>query len=119
MPNIDKVFVRDLVVVMSAGIYDHEKADKQRVVINIMLDVESNHGRTLGDIYDVVSYEKITNETIALCHAKHYELLEELAELIAVSCLKTERVCMAQITIEKPDIIPDTHSVGIEITRYQ
>ena len=120
MPNTkktDTVFIKDLVIEMSAGIYDHEKTNKQRVIINITLDVDCNADKNLSSIDDVVSYEDITNEVRNIALEKHYDLLEELAELIASSCLAHKHVHQAHIRIEKPDIIEDVLSVGIEITR--
>lgn len=102
---------------MSAGIYDHEKASNQRIIINITLDVECNAGKTISTINDVVSYEDITNTARQISLAKHYDLLEELAELLASACLENQRVHQVQIRIEKPDIITDVRTVGIEITR--
>ncbi len=115
--NTDKVIINDLVVEMSAGIYDHEKKKPQRVIFNIILDVASNHARALNSISDVVSYENICNDVQRICKEKHYELLEELAEIIALSCLNIERVLSVDIKIEKPDIIEFTKSVGIQIFR--
>lgn len=102
---------------MSAGIYDHEKASKQRVIINITLNVDCNADKKLSSINDVVSYEDITNDARNIALAKHYDLLEELAELLASSCLENRYVHQAHIRIEKPDIIVSVHTVGIEITR--
>ncbi len=118
MASTDKIFINDLVIEMSAGIYDHEKVNKQRVIINITLDVESNAGKTLTSIDDVVSYEDIVNQVREIAVAKHYDLLEELAEKIAKICTSNKMVHKSTIRLEKPDIISDTKSVGIEIIRY-
>ena len=118
MPSADKVFINDLVIEMSAGIYYHEKANKQRVIVNITLDVESNAGKTLTSIDNVVSYEYIVNQVREVAAAKHYDLLEELAEKIAEICASNKMVHKSTIRLEKPDIISDTKSVGIEIIRY-
>ncbi len=120
MPSItktDTVFIKDLIIEMSAGIYDHEKASKQRVIINITLDVGCNVNKTLSSIDDVVSYEEITNKVRKIALTKHYDLLENLAELLASACLENPYVHQVHIRIEKPDIIKDVHTVGIEITR--
>ena len=115
--NLDYIFIRDLVVKMSAGIYEHEKQAKQRVIINIDLEVKSNITKNLNSISDVVSYEDITNEVINTANSKHYDLLEVFAEDIAQTCLAEEQVISARIRVEKPDIIENTKSVGVEIIR--
>ena len=116
-PSSDRVFIRDLILEMSAGIYDHEKANTQRVIVNITLDVESNFGRDLASIDNVVSYEDIVNAVSDTAQSKHYDLLEEFAENIAQMCLEDSRVSCVNIMLEKPDIIDKTKSVGVEITR--
>ncbi len=115
--STDKVIIRDLVLEISAGIYDHEKEQTQRVIFNVILDVESNKGKTLSSIDNVVSYENITNQITHIAQRKHYELLEELAEEIAALCLSIKLVLAVTIRIEKPDIIKEVQSVGIEILR--
>lgn len=111
----DQVFINDLILQMSAGIYDHEKEKKQRVIINVILEVKSE--QKPKTIRDVVSYEDITNDIIVISKEKHYELLEEFAEKIAQKCLENNKVSSAMIRAEKPDIIKDTRGVGIQITR--
>ena len=44
-------------------------------------------------------------------------LVETLAERFAESCLRDKRVAAARVRIEKPDIIPNARSVGVEIER--
>lgn len=119
MHNTDKVLINDLVIEMSAGIYEHEKQKNQRVIFNVCLDVESNFNKDQLTINDVVSYEGIANEIIGIAHEKHYDLLECLAEKISEHCLKITKVKKVNLRIEKPDIIDITSSVGIEIIRYQ
>jgi 7,8-dihydroneopterin aldolase/epimerase/oxygenase len=44
-------------------------------------------------------------------------LVETLREKIAQACVKDRRVLAARIRVEKPDIIPQARSVGVEIER--
>ena len=115
--NQDYIFIRDLVIEMSAGIYEYEKLVKQPVIINIELEVKSNKGESRSSINDVVSYEDIVNEITQISQSKHYELLEEFAENIACMCLGNDKVMKVKISAEKPDIIDNTKSVGVKIIR--
>lgn len=117
MPNYDKVFIRDLEIVMSAGINDHERANKQRVIINVELDVESNVEKNLNSINEVVCYHTLLNKIKEHALSRHHDLLEKVAEDIADICLSNERVLSSLIKIEKPDIIDEVKSVGVEIYR--
>jgi 7,8-dihydroneopterin aldolase/epimerase/oxygenase len=109
------VFVRDLDTMALIGIYDQEKAKPQRVIINIDLSVREGSGD--DDISHVVSYEIVVKKVESIIAAGHINLVETLCEKIAESCLTDKRVVAARVRVEKPDIIPNARSVGVEIER--
>jgi 7,8-dihydroneopterin aldolase/epimerase/oxygenase len=113
--RVRHVFVRDLDCQALIGIYDHEKVKPQRVVVNIDLSVKEGSGD--DDISHVVSYEIIVKKVEAIIEEGHINLVETLCEKIAASCLKDKRVIAARVRVEKPDIIPNARSVGVEIER--
>lgn len=117
MPNSDKVFIRDLEILMSAGINDHERVTKQRIIINVVLDVESNENKDLSKIEEVVCYHTLLNKIKELALSRHHDLLEKMAEDIAVICLSNALVQASSVKIEKPDIIEEVSAVGVEIKR--
>jgi dihydroneopterin aldolase len=113
--GIRHVFVRDLACEALIGIYDQEKVKAQRVIINIDLSVKEGSGD--DDIGHVVSYEVVVKKVEAILEAGHINLVETLCEKIAQSCLTDSRVLAARVRVEKPDIIPNARSVGVEIER--
>lgn len=113
----DKVFIKDLCVDMYAGIYDFEKNAPQRVNINIEIDVITNKSRGIDSIRDVLSYEDICNEVAEICNKQHYELIETLAEDICASCLNHKQATSIILSIDKPDIIENTKTVGVKVKR--
>ncbi|MDH5722554.1 MAG: dihydroneopterin aldolase [Alphaproteobacteria bacterium] len=117
--NSDYIFIRDLQLEMSTGIYDKEKEHTQRVLVNIEIQVKTNKNKLLTGIDDVLSYETVVNEVKALSQTRHFELLEEFCEEIAGLCLKHTKTISAHITAEKPDIIESTNSVGVKILRVK
>ncbi len=111
------VFVRDLEVMALIGIYDHEKVNHQRIIVNIDLSVHEAEGPITDEISHVVSYEIIAKKVETIVAEGHVNLVETLAERFAESCLRDKRVAAARVRIEKPDIIPNARSVGVEIER--
>ena len=109
------VFVRDLEVMALIGIYDQEKVKPQRIVVNIDLSVKEGAGD--DDISHVVSYEIVVKKVEAIIAEGHVNLVETLCEKIAASCLTDKRVVAARVRVEKPDIITNARSVGVEIER--
>lgn len=118
--GIRHVFVRDMVLPASIGVYAHEHAAKQRVRINVDLGVDDTPEAIGADeLPRVVDYEKVANSVRAIVAAGHVRLAETLAERIATACLVDKRVRLARIRVEKLDIFADAASAGVEIERYQ
>jgi dihydroneopterin aldolase len=118
------VFLRDLVLPASIGIYQHEHEVDQRVRINVDLGVDDDSalaGLTVGpdELTRVVDYEKIANRVRAIVGSGHTRLVETLAERIAESCLTDARVKLVRIRVEKLDVFPDAVSAGVEIERQR
>ena len=115
--RVRHVFVRDLDLMALIGIYDHEKVKPQRIVVNVDLSVQEAEGPMSDDIDHVVSYEIVVKKIEAIVAAGHVNLVETLAKKFAEACLRDKRVLAARVRIEKPDIIPNARSVGVEIER--
>ena len=113
------VFVRDLDLMALIGIYEHEKTDPQRIIVNIDLSVSEGKGPQSDDIGHVVSYEIVVKKVEQIIADGHINLVETLCEKIAAACLKDKRVMAARVRVEKPDIIKNARSVGVEIERQR
>jgi dihydroneopterin aldolase len=121
-PGLRHVFVRDIVLTASIGIYPHEHRDRQRVRINVDLAVDDETALAGGmvgpdELNRVVNYEKIVVAVRAIVGAGHIRLVETLAERIAEACLQDVRVRTARIRVEKLDIFDDAVSAGVEVMR--
>ncbi len=111
------VFVRDLVLSCRIGIYEQEKAEAQRVRINLDLAVREDT-RPIGDDYGkVVCYEQIVKKARSIAEDGHVNLVETLAERLAAICLRDPRVRSCRVRVEKLDVFADALSVGVEIER--
>ena len=115
--RVRHVFVRDLECLALIGIYEQEKIKAQRIIVNIDLSVSESDGPMSDDISHVVSYEIIAKKVESMLAEGHINLVESLCEKIAQSCLKDKRVLAARVRVEKPDIISNARSVGVEIER--
>ena len=114
------VFIHDLVLMASIGIYHHEKLDRQRIRINLDLAVREGDASAVDDdIKNVVCYEQVVSNIRGLVEAGHVNLVETLVERIAEFCLTDRRVRLARVRVEKLDVFPDATSVGVEIERVQ
>ena len=112
-----KVLISDLTLLMSIGIHDFEKIKKQEVKFNINIDINPLLAPIENELNSIVNYETVVKDVTRLTKNKHYELLETLAEDIFFILFKNTNIKKIKLKIEKTQIIKNTSSVGIEITK--
>ncbi len=116
--RIRQVFLHDMVLQASIGVYQHEHAAPQRVRINVDLAVdEGDPANAVDSLHHVVSYEVVANMVRRIAGAEHIKLVETLAERIAEACLADVRVLLARVQVEKLDVFPDAVSGGVVVER--
>ena len=115
-PGLRHVFLRDMVLHASIGIHPHEHGAPQRVRINVDLGV-AEEARSQDRLDRVVDYEKVARTVRHIATTEHINLVETLAERIALACLEDGRVRLARVRVEKLDVFADTLAAGVEIER--
>ena len=109
------VLIKDFIINEIIGIHEHEKINKQKIIFNIVIDVNQNTLPNENDLESVVDYEKITNKLKNLTKNKKYNFLESLAEDSFKEIFEDKRINSVKIKIEKPDAIKNANSVGVEV----
>ena len=109
------VLIKDFIIYEIIGIHNHEKINKQKIIFNIVIDVNQNIFPDENNLSSIVDYEKITNRLENLAKNKKYNFLESLAEDSFSEIFADNRINSVKIKIEKPDAITNAKSVGIEV----
>ena len=109
------VLIKDLLIYEIIGIHKHEKINKQKIIFNIVINVNQNALPNDNDLSSIVDYEKITNKLQNLTKNKNYNFLESLAEDSFKEIFEDIRIESVKIKIEKPDAIVNANSVGVEV----
>jgi len=118
-PRYRTTFVRDLELPAKIGVHSFEKIDSQMIRVNVEM-CSADEGLALNDdLKNVICYEDVVNGVTDIIAAGHINLVETLAERIAEFCLDDARVVSVKIRVEKPHIIAEAGSVGVEIERFQ
>ena len=112
-----KVLINDLTLLISIGIHDFEKIEKQEVKFNINININPLLAPIENKLNSIVNYETVVRDITRLTKRKHYELLETLAEDIFFILFKNNNIKQIKLKIEKTQIIKNTSSVGVEITK--
>jgi len=111
------VFIRDLILPALIGVHLHEQDGRQRVRINLDMEVTEEGPVDTDRLAEVVNYEEVVGSVRALVAGGHINLVETLAEKIAGLCLSDKRVRSVRVRVEKLDVFADAASVGVEIKR--
>ena len=109
------VLIKDFTINEIIGIHQNEKINKQKIIFNIVIDVNQNIYPDENDLSSIVDYEKITNKLKKLARNKKYNFLESLAEDSFDEIFSDKRINSVKIKIEKPEAIANAQSVGVEV----
>ena len=114
---MDEIFINDLLIRGVIGISDHERANRQDILINIVLYTESRKGGESDKIDDCINYRTAAKKVIAYAEAADRYTVEALAEDIAKLCLEDPKVASVKVKVEKPGAVRFARSVGVQIVR--
>ena len=109
------VLIKDFIIYEIIGIHKKEKINKQKIIFNIVINVNQNIYPDENNLSSIVDYEKITNKLKNLAKNKKYNFLESLAEDSFNEIFADKRINSVKIKIEKPDAITNAQSVGVEV----
>lgn len=114
-----RLFVKDQVLDAYIGIYDHEKAAPQPVIVSVEVSVRYDEGH-LNDAFDnVLNYEQITEIVKEVVGSGHINLVETMADRIALGCLADPMVLSAKVEVTKPKAIAGVGGVGVVVEHTQ
>jgi FolB domain-containing protein len=114
---VDKVFIKDLMVRGVIGISETERAERQDIVINVVMFADTRKAGKSDDIEDCVNYRTVAKRIIAHVEKAARYTVEALAADVADLCLLEARVERVQVRVEKPGAVRFSRSVGVEIER--
>jgi len=112
-----KVIIKDLILNIFIGIHNFEKKKRQRVKFNIEILTNPYVQPNNKELSSILNYEEIVNKIEKLANLKHHNLLEDLAENIFNMIFKNKLTKKINLRLEKIDIIKNTKSVGIEVSK--
>ena len=105
-----RVFVKGLKVMAAIGVYDHEHGREQPLVIDAVFDRGWHESRRRKYSRN---YEKVGETARAIIAQGHIKLVETLAEDLARGLLDLPHVTRIEVTIHKPEALPDAEAAGV------
>lgn len=117
--NMDKTIIKDLLIRGIIGISERERAQRQDILINIVLYGDITAAGKSDDIKDTINYRTVAKKTITYVERSARYTVEALASDIARFCLEEPGVSGVQVRVEKPGAVRFAQSVGVEIERFR
>ncbi len=114
---MDRIHVRDIEVQCIVGTKPVERTTKQRVRINLVLDIDLAPAAQSDRIEDTLNYKDLKDQVVEMTEQSRHFLIERLASEILDACLKNPQVQAATVTVDKPDALTGARSVGVELSR--
>lgn len=116
--ELDRILIKDLSIPGIIGIKPDERVNKQEVLVNATLWVDTRPAARSDEIVDAANYRTITKAMIAHIESGAPMLVERLVQELVDICFDTEpRVQEVEMTVEKPGALRHARSVGITIRR--
>jgi len=114
---MDTIFLRDLEIHATIGIFEWEKRIKQKVRIDLEMGTDIAKAAASDAIEDTLDYKAISKRITQFVEDSSYELIETLIEKIAEILLQEFNVPWARVTLSKPGAVRGSRDVGIVIER--
>ncbi|MDV0595656.1 bifunctional dihydroneopterin aldolase/7,8-dihydroneopterin epimerase [bacterium BS0013] len=114
---MDIVFIEQLSVITTIGVYDWEQTIEQKLVFDIEMGWDNRKSAKSDDVNDCLSYADISETVIAHVEGQRFALVERVAEEVAELLLKKFNSPWVRIKLSKPGAVARATNVGVIIER--
>ena len=110
------IFFRDIELLCKIGVYEHERRNPQRVIINLKLILSNELSPKNDKIDETLNYDIVYRKIKDITSSQHFNLVETLANQIFKYLKSLNKVSDFTVSVAKPDIYQDCKGVGYEIS---
>ncbi|MCC4799054.1 dihydroneopterin aldolase [Enterovibrio norvegicus] len=115
--NMDLVFIEQLEVITTIGVYDWEQQIKQKLVFDIEMGHDNKPAANSDDVAFALDYASVSNAVIEHIEQGRFLLVERVAEEIASLIQQQFSVSWIRVKVSKPGAVPQARAVGVVIER--
>ena len=113
----DRIFLHGLTTECVIGFIDWERRVKQTVVIDLELPVDCARAARSDAVADTIDYKKVAKRVLAFVSGTDFQLVETLAQRLALLVLEEFAVEWVRLSLSKPGAIRNSRDVGVVIER--
>ncbi|EHU6504670.1 bifunctional dihydroneopterin aldolase/7,8-dihydroneopterin epimerase [Vibrio metoecus] len=114
---MDKVFIEQLEVITTIGVYDWEQQIKQKLVLDLEMAHDNRPAGKSDDVTDALDYAQVSQAVLEHIEQGRFLLVERVAEEVAELIMNRFSVPWIRIRLTKPGAVPQAKGVGVIIER--
>ncbi|PPI86456.1 dihydroneopterin aldolase [Candidatus Pantoea edessiphila] len=114
---MDIIFIEQLVIFTTIGIYDWEQKIKQKLIIDVEMIWDTQLSKNKNNIDNYLNYSEVSEAILTYLNNNHFLLIEKVAEEVASLLMNRFNSPGVYIKVSKPNAIAQAKQVGIKIKR--
>lgn len=115
--STDCVFIENLEMNAIIGVLAHERIEPQPVQIDLSLYFDVKTAGNNDTLAETIDYADISEKLTAFISQSKFNLIEKLADSICEWLFNHYPMQKIQLTLRKPNAIPQAKTVGVIIER--
>ncbi|EGR2442426.1 bifunctional dihydroneopterin aldolase/7,8-dihydroneopterin epimerase [Vibrio cholerae] len=115
--SMDKVFIEQLEVITTIGVYDWEQQIKQKLVLDLEMAHDNRAAGKSDDVANALDYAQVSQAVLEHIEQGRFLLVERVAEEVAELIMTRFAVPWIRIRLTKPGAVPQAKGVGVIIER--
>jgi dihydroneopterin aldolase len=116
---MDRIFIKNLAIEAIIGIYDFERTQRQRVILDLEMAADITGAANAEDITATLNYKTLADTLSDFVANSQFQLIETLAERITEIVRFDFGVPWVRLTLHKPDALAGETDVGVILERGQ
>lgn len=114
---MDIIFLHEIKIDLTIGIYDWERKLPQTVILDIDIGLPNSHAASSDKVEDTIDYGDVVKRIEASLVNKQFSLVEALAEHIAKLILQEYKAPWVKVAVTKLGLIKNVKHLGVVIER--
>ncbi|HIF9259031.1 TPA: dihydroneopterin aldolase [Photobacterium damselae] len=115
--KMDLVFIEQLEVIASIGVYDWEQEIKQKLVLDLEMAHDNRPAALQDDVMLALDYAAVSQAVTDFVSSQPFLLVERVAEEVADLIMTQFQAPWLRIRVAKPGAVANARSVGVVIER--
>ncbi|WP_419206104.1 dihydroneopterin aldolase [Photobacterium leiognathi] len=114
---MDTVFIEQLEVIATVGVYDWEQEIKQKLVLDLEMAHDNRPAANNDDVMLALDYSTVSTAVTNLIEQGRFLLVERVAEEVASLIMTDFNVPWVKVRVTKPGAVVNARGVGVQIER--